>query len=47
MNTGDDPIRLPRGEVLLSSAEPDGELPGNSTVWMRPTDRPASGSGTP
>ncbi|MEC3893946.1 alpha-amylase [Nocardiopsis alba] len=47
VNTGDDPIRLPRGEVLLSSAEPDGELPGNSTVWMRPTDRPTSGSGTP
>lgn len=36
VNTGPAPVRLPRGEVLLSSAEVDGmTLPGDTAVWLR------------
>ncbi|MDV8146842.1 alpha-amylase family glycosyl hydrolase [Arthrobacter sp. B10-11] len=35
-NFGDEPVELPAGEVLLSSAPLDGKLlPGNTTVWLR------------
>lgn len=36
-NFGTDPVALPAGEVLLSSAAlgSDNELPGESTVWLR------------
>ncbi|GAB3693122.1 glycoside hydrolase family 13 protein [Nocardiopsis oceani] len=35
VNTGPDPVPLPRGEVLLASAEVDGmALPGDTTVWL-------------
>ena len=36
MNFGADPVALPAGDVLLSSAPlTDGELPGETTVWLR------------
>ncbi|MBK7822270.1 MAG: glycoside hydrolase family 13 protein [Tessaracoccus sp.] len=36
MNFGTDPVALPAGDVLLSSAPlADGELPGETTVWLR------------
>jgi alpha-glucosidase len=35
-NFGDEPVALPAGEVLLSSAPLEGDLlPGNTTVWLR------------
>lgn len=35
VNTGPEPVPLPRGEVLLASAEVDGmALPGDTTVWL-------------
>ncbi|WP_028269639.1 glycoside hydrolase family 13 protein [Arthrobacter sp. UNC362MFTsu5.1] len=35
-NFGAEPVELPAGEVLLSSAPLDGKLlPGNTTVWLR------------
>jgi alpha-glucosidase len=35
-NFGAEPVELPAGEVLLSSAPLDGRLlPGNTTVWLR------------
>jgi len=36
-NTGDVPVELPPGDVLLTSSEmvEDGMLPGNTTVWLR------------
>jgi alpha-glucosidase len=35
-NFGAEPVALPAGEVLLSSAQLDhGRLPGDSTVWLR------------
>ncbi|WLQ06968.1 glycoside hydrolase family 13 protein [Arthrobacter oryzae] len=35
-NFGDEPVEIPAGEVLLSSAPLDGKLlPGNTTVWLR------------
>ena len=35
-NFGTEPVALPAGEVLLSSAPlDDGRLPGDSTVWLR------------
>ncbi|GAB3709220.1 glycoside hydrolase family 13 protein [Nocardiopsis nanhaiensis] len=35
VNTGRDPVPLPRGEVLLASTEVDGmALPGDTTVWL-------------
>ena len=35
-NFGAEPVALPAGEVLLSSAQPDhGRLRGDSTVWLR------------
>lgn len=35
-NFGDEPVELPAGEVLLSSAPLDGNLlPGSTTVWLR------------
>jgi len=35
-NFGAEPVALPAGEVLLSSAQlDDGRLPGDSTVWLR------------
>ena len=51
-NFGAEPVPLPPGEVLISSAAPDGgELPGETTAWMtEPTDRndsPASAPATP
>ncbi|WP_191413690.1 glycoside hydrolase family 13 protein [Salinibacterium sp. ZJ450] len=33
-NTGTKPIALPAGDVVLSSAPIDGELPGDATVWL-------------
>lgn len=37
-NTGPDPVRLPRGEVLLASSEVDGMvIPADTTVWLRDT----------
>lgn len=35
VNTGDDPVPLPEGDVLLSSGEVGGSLPGTTTVWLR------------
>ena len=36
MNFGADPVALAAGDVLLSSAPlTDGELPGETTVWLR------------
>ncbi|WP_017583460.1 glycoside hydrolase family 13 protein [Nocardiopsis valliformis] len=38
VNTGPDPVRLPRGEVLLASSELDGMvLPGDTAAWLRMT----------
>ncbi|MBB5492109.1 glycoside hydrolase family 13 protein [Nocardiopsis metallicus] len=38
VNTGPDPVRLPRGEVLLASGELDGMvLPGDTAAWLRVT----------
>ena len=35
-NFGAEPVALPAGEVLLSSAQLDeGRLPGDTTVWLR------------
>ena len=35
-NFGAEPVALPAGEVLLSSAPvADGRLPGDTTVWLR------------
>jgi alpha-glucosidase len=35
-NFGDEPVPLPPGEVLLSSAHLDqGQLPSDTTVWLR------------
>ena len=35
-NFGDEPADLPAGEVLLASAELEGDrLPGATTVWLR------------
>ena len=35
-NMGPSPIPLPPGEVLLASEDlPPGELPGDTTVWLR------------
>jgi alpha-glucosidase len=35
-NMGSSPIPLPPGEVLLASEDlPPGELPGDTTVWLR------------
>jgi len=37
-NTSSVPVRLPPGELLVSSGEHPGEhLPGDTTVWLRPT----------
>lgn len=35
VNTGDQTVDLPAGEVLVASAELDGGLPGNTAVWLR------------
>ena len=35
-NTGDAPVELPAGDVLLASGElADGALPADTTVWLR------------
>jgi len=35
-NFGDEPVAMPAGEVLICSAEHDGnELPGNATAWLK------------
>jgi len=35
-NTGDQPVELPAGDVLISSATLTGRtLPGDTTVWMQ------------
>jgi alpha-glucosidase len=35
-NFGDDPIAMPAGELVLCSADCDGEvLPGNATAWLK------------
>jgi alpha-glucosidase len=35
-NTGEQPVELPAGDVLLSSAELIGRtLPGDTTAWLR------------
>ena len=35
-NFGDAPVDLPAGEVLVSSGPlEDGQLPANTTVWLR------------
>lgn len=35
-NFGSEPITLPKGEVLLTSAALEaGRLPGDTTVWLR------------
>ena len=35
VNTGPEPVRLPAGEVLLSSTDVTTDLPGDAAVWMR------------
>jgi len=35
-NFGTDPFELPAGDVLLASRAFTGQLPGESTVWLRP-----------
>jgi len=37
-NMSADPVALPDGEVVHSSAPVDGELPGDTAVWIRVTD---------
>jgi alpha-glucosidase len=35
-NFGSEPVTLPEGDVLLTSAALDvGRLPGDTTVWLR------------
>ena len=35
LNAGSTPVPLPEGELLITSAPVDGELPANSAVWLR------------
>lgn len=35
VNTGDDPVPLPSGDIVCSSARIEDSLPGNTAVWLR------------
>ncbi len=35
LNCGTAPVALPEGEVVIASGPVDGELPGDTAVWLR------------
>ncbi len=36
VNFGDEPVAMPAGELLIASGLVDGELPADTTAWLRP-----------